>query len=134
MGLVTTTITVTNQIDEELPKRGFIPREQIRSITIENVLVDTGCTHLCLPANTILELGLPFQEEIEVKTVIEVKKTRLFKLAILTVEGRRDKFECIELPGGEDPLLGVIPLEQLKLQPDLINERLVLLPKPEKDS
>lgn len=62
MGLVTTTITVTNQIDEELAKRGFIPREQIRSITIENVLVDTGCTHLCLPADMILELGLPFQQ------------------------------------------------------------------------
>ncbi len=133
MGLVTTTITVTNQIDEKLAQRGFIPT-QIRSITIENVLVDTGSTHLCLPADMILELGLPFQEEIEVKTVIEVKKTRLFKCVMLTVEGRRGEFECIELPGGEDPLLGVIPLEELQLQPDVINRRLILLPKPEKDS
>lgn len=37
MGFVTTTITVTNAIDEELAERGFIPREQIRSITLENV-------------------------------------------------------------------------------------------------
>ena len=115
-------------------KEVLYPESKSVPLLLKMLSVDTGCTHLCLPANTILELGLPFQEEIEVKTVIEVKKTRLFKLAILTVEGRRDKFECIELPGGEDPLLGVIPLEQLKLQPDLINERLVLLPKPEKDS
>lgn len=105
MGIVTTTITVANAIDETLADRGFIPREQIRSITIEKVLVDTGSTRLCLPADMILELGLPFQQEIQVKTATGVKNTRLFKSVMLTVEGRRDEFQCIELPGGEDPLL-----------------------------
>lgn len=37
MGIVTTTIAVTNAIDEELVERGFIPKEQIRSITLDNV-------------------------------------------------------------------------------------------------
>jgi predicted aspartyl protease len=60
MGRVTATITVTNHIDEILGERGFIPAEQIRSITIDNVLVDTGATRLCLPADIISQLGLPY--------------------------------------------------------------------------
>lgn len=34
MGKVTTTIQVANQIDLTLAERGFIPTEQIRSITV----------------------------------------------------------------------------------------------------
>jgi hypothetical protein len=53
MGIVTTTITVSNLVDEILAERGFIQSEQIRSITINNVLVDTGATRLCLPKNWV---------------------------------------------------------------------------------
>lgn len=131
MGFVTTTITLTNAIDEDLADRGFIPREQIRSITLENVLVDTGSTRLCLPADIIRELGLPFKKEIQLMTVTGEIKARLFKRVSIAVEGRKKEFDCTELPGGEDPLLGVIPLEKLRLQPDLINKRLILLPEEE---
>ena len=57
MGRVTTTITVTNHIDEILGERGFIPAEQIRSITIDNVLVDTGATRLCKPSRYYQSVG-----------------------------------------------------------------------------
>jgi hypothetical protein len=46
IGIVTTTITVSNLVDEILAERGFIKSEQIRSITINNVLVDAGATRL----------------------------------------------------------------------------------------
>jgi hypothetical protein len=46
IGIVTTTITVSNLVDEILAERGFIQSEQIRSITINNVLVDAGATRL----------------------------------------------------------------------------------------
>jgi predicted aspartyl protease len=61
MGKVTTTIAITNHIDQILAERGFIPEEQIRSVTLHDVLVDTGATRLCLPRNIILDLGLPLQ-------------------------------------------------------------------------
>jgi predicted aspartyl protease len=134
MGIVTTTIIVTNAIDVILMQRGFIPEKQIRYITLENVLVDTGATNLCLPADIILELGLPFEKQIQIKTVTGITNARLFKCARLTVEGREDELICTELPGGEDALLGVTPLEKLKLQPDIINQRLILLPKNGKDT
>ncbi len=34
IGKVTTTITITNRIDQILAEKGFIPAEQIRSITL----------------------------------------------------------------------------------------------------
>ena len=41
---------------------------------------------------------------------------------------REGTFECLELPGGRDPLLGVIPLEALGIELDLKNQKLKLLP------
>ncbi|MBD2677116.1 MULTISPECIES: aspartyl protease family protein [Nostoc] len=134
IGKVTTTITITNQIDQTLAERGFIPAEQIRSITLHDVLVDTGATRLCLPKNIILDLGLPLQGEVDVKVATGVHKARIFKMLNLSVEGREGTFNCIELPEGSDPLLGLIPLEDLGLKPDLVNQKLRVLPVEGKDT
>jgi len=134
MGKVTTTITVTNQIDQTLAERGFIPTEQIRSITLHDVLVDTGATRLCLPENLILDLGLPFQGEVDVKIATGLHKARIFKMLNLSVEEREGIFNCIELPEGSEPLLGLIPLEDLGLEPDLQNQKLRVLPMEGKDT
>ncbi len=134
MGKVTTTITITNQIDQTLAERGFIPSEQIRSITLHHVLVDTGATRLCLPTNIIFDLGLPLQGEVDVKIATGVHKARIFKMLHLSVEGREGTFNCIELPEGSDPLLGLIPLEDLGLEPDLLNQKLRVLPVEGKDT
>jgi predicted aspartyl protease len=127
MGKVTTTIIITNRIDQILAERGFIKTDQIRSITLENVLVDTGATRLCLPQDIISELGLVLQGEVDVKIAVGVQ-IRIFRELSLCVEGREGTFNCIELPAGTDPLLGLIPLEDLGLEPDLKNQRLRLLP------
>jgi predicted aspartyl protease len=128
MGIVTTTLTITNLVDEILAERGFIPPEQVRSLTLEKVLVDTGATRLCLPADIIEQLGLPLAGEIDVRTATGVSKARLFKRVSLAIAGRQGEFTCTELPGGEDPLLGLIPMEELGLQPDIIQQRLIVLP------
>jgi predicted aspartyl protease len=134
MGKVTTKITVTNRIDQILAERGFITADQIRSITLENVLVDTGATRLCLPEDIINQLGLVLQGEVDVKIAVGVQKVRIFRELSLSVEGREGTFNCIELPAGTDPLLGLIPLEDLGLEPDLKNQRLRLLPMEGKET
>lgn len=134
MGKVTTTITITSQTDRTLAERGFIQPEQIRSVTLHNVLVDTGATRLCLPKNIILDLGLPLQGEADVKIATGVQKVRVFQMLHLSVEGREGIFNCIELPEGSDPLLGLIPLEDLGLEPDLHNQKLRILPLEGKDT
>ena len=59
---------------------------------------------------------------------------RLFKEADLVVNGRRSAFDCVELTDINQPLLGVLPMERLGLEPDLQNERLRMLPITEDDT
>ena len=128
MGRVTTTIAVTNEVDKILAERGFIPIEQVRSITLDNVLVDTGATRLCLPEEIIAQLGLTVVGEIDGHTVIGTRKFRLFKNVSLALAGREGRYDCVELPAGQEPLIGLIPLEDLGLEQDLKNQRLIVLP------
>jgi hypothetical protein len=48
--------------------------------------------------------------------------------------GRAGTFECLELPGGKTPLIGVIPLEALGIEVDLRNQQLRLLPDTSSDT
>jgi len=56
MGKVLTTLTVTNRADQSAAKRGFIPTEQIRSITLDNVFVYLAATTLCL---SVVAIAIP---------------------------------------------------------------------------
>ncbi len=74
------------------------------------------------------------QGEADVKIAIGVEKVRIFKMLNLVVEGREGVFNCIELPEDSEPLLGLIPLEDLGLEPDLNNQKLRILPTQGKDT
>ncbi len=128
MGRITTTLKISNRADQVLATRGFIPPEQVRSLTLQNVLIDTRATTLCLPQNVIAQLGLELLKEVDVATATGIGKARIFRDATISVLGREGTFECLELPGGRDVLLGVIPLEALGIELDLQNQTLKLLP------
>lgn len=128
MGKVHTTLTIVNRADQVLVENGFWSEEQIRSITLKQVLVDTGATTLCLPTDLIHQLGLKLLKEVPVSTATGVTTARIYRDATICLYGREGTFECLELPGGQDPLLGVIPLEMLGLEPDLKNQALRVLP------
>lgn len=134
LGRVTTPITVANLVDQIMAIRGTIPREQIRTITLENVLVDTGATRLCLPADIIQFLGLVVDRDVDVKLAVGFRKLRSFKGVSLSVQGREGTFNCLELPPGEHPLLGLIPLEDLGLDLDMVHQRLRVLPSEGRDT
>ena len=129
MGQVLTTIAVTNFIDLVMAERGFISAEEVRSVTIDKVIVDTGATLLSLPAPIISQLGLKQVGERNVETSTGITIGRIFADAQIIVEGREGRFDCLELPEGVSAvLLGVTPLEILGLEPDLKNQRLRVLP------
>ena len=135
MGQVLTTITVTNRIDLVMAERGFISAEEVRSVTLDKVLVDTGATLLSLPASIISQLGLKQVGERDVETSAGIRKGRIFAGAQIIVEGREGRFDCLELPEGVAAvLLGVTPLEELGLEPDLKNQRLRVLPMNEEQT
>jgi clan AA aspartic protease len=129
IGKVTTRLAIENRIDRADAERGMIPIEQIRSVTLENVLVDTGATTLCLPKDVIARLGLRILKQVVVETATGISEARIFQDAKISLCGREGTFECLELPEGKTPLLGVIPMEALGIEIDLKNQKLKVLPE-----
>ena len=128
MGKVLTTVTITNRADQILAEGGYLAADKVRSVTLNDVLADTGATLLCLPAEIVTELGLKLLREAEVITAAGPKTMRIFRDVFLSLYGREGSFDCLELPSGTSPLLGVIPLEILGLEVNLQTQRVRVLP------
>ncbi|MBA4182066.1 MAG: aspartyl protease [Anaerolinea sp.] len=129
MGQVFVRLTITNALDEGRASEGDISPSDVRSVVVEDVMVDTGASHLCLPANVIRALGLKPDRDAVVETASGITPTRIFLNARISIEGRSATMECLELPEGTRPLLGAIPMQSLGVEPDLTNHRLRLLPE-----
>jgi len=134
MGKVTTRLTVTNRIDQANAANGLIPADRVRSVTLENVLVDTGVTTLCLPPDVIAQLGLTLLKEVKVNTDRGASTTRVFQDAKISLLGREGTFDCLEVTTGKYSLLGVIPLEMLGIEIDLKHRQLIVLPDASDDT
>ena len=64
----TTRIELENLKDLHLAEAGIIKPKEVRRLTVENALVDTGATGLCLPKSLIEQLGLtPLRSKRECK-------------------------------------------------------------------
>lgn len=131
MGFVYASITIRNRLDEGDAKAGRIAPEQVRTLELARVLVDTGASTLALPAPMIAALGLELIEEVIVDTATGSYPTRMYRDASLTVGGRMGDFRCLELPADAQPLLGVLPMEELGIEPDVIAHELRFLPRGE---
>jgi len=128
MGRIPTRLIITNRADQIRAEDGTISPEAVRSVTLDDVLVDTGATTLCLPRDTIAALGLRLLREAVAETATGSTTMRIFQDAKISLLGREGTFECVELPEGRPPLLGVVPLEMLGAELDLQKQELRLLP------
>lgn len=129
MGQVFVRLTITNAIDAGMARRGALSVDDVRSTVVDSALVDTGATHLCLPADVIRALGLELDRELTMVTAAGRQRTRLYRDAGLQVENRAITVQCLELPEGAPVLLGAVPMQALGVEPDLVNHRLRLLPE-----
>ena len=112
MGQVFIDFEVSNSADIDAAR-------SVRSVALNDVLMDSGATHLCLPAAMIASLGLAFAQDVRVQTATGESKRRIFRNALVSFEDRLATVECIELPDGSPPLLGAIAMELLGIEPDL---------------
>jgi clan AA aspartic protease len=115
MGLVMTTIKLTNQHDLFAARAGTLPFAAVRSVEVE-ALADTGAIELCIPEEIAELLGLPVTRHRRV-TVADGRKLEVALVGPLEVEviGRDTAAEAIVLPRGTRPLLGALQMEQLDL-------------------
>lgn len=127
MGRVTASVTLSNLADELAVERGDLAATAVRRLELPEILVDTGATNLCLPARLVTQLGLTLFDMVEVATAAGVREARLVGPVRLQVADRVNVFTCVEISDEAEPLLGVIPLETLGLNPNVHTQQVEFL-------
>ncbi len=128
MGQVFIDFTIRNSVDLHQAWAGQISPSAVHVRSMENVVMDTGATLLCLPEDVVAQLGLIFDREVTVHTATGASRLRVFSDARIEYEDRAAVVEAVELPVGSAPLFGALPMEVLGIEPDLQNRRVRKLP------
>ena len=125
MGKVLVTAKVESMEDLFAVKKGLIKPEEVRSVEVTDVLVDTGATMLSLPRRLIAQLGLePFRTR-PVKTSAGPVTVQVYGTVRLTIQGRECPSDVAEVPDDCPVLIGQVPLELLDFVVDPVNQRLI---------
>lgn len=118
MGQVTITFEVANNDDVQRTRERGAGGTRVRQVTLADALMDTGASHLCLPAEVIEQLGLPLDREVPVETPTGLATLRVFQSARIAYADRTAEVEAIELARGSRPLFGALAMEALGVEPD----------------
>lgn len=116
----TARIELANNDELVLANAGVImPVEDVKRITVEDALVDTGTTRLGLPPSLIEQLGLtPFRSE-PVRTVNGITELWIYSPVQFTLLERESITTVMGVPEGAPVLIGHILLEDLDLCLDI---------------
>jgi predicted aspartyl protease len=125
VGRVFVDVSIANNDDLALVRRGVLRKEQVRRQTIRGI-VDTGAAMLVLPSAVAEELGVPLGDKIKVRYADGRRAQRRVAHEVhVELLGRHDTFSAVLEPKRTEALIGVIILEGLDLLVDCQNERLV---------
>jgi clan AA aspartic protease len=115
MGEVRTEITLVNIEDQADARRGYIPQDQIRRLTV-NAVVDTGATTLVINEEIRDKLGLLVKRAGETTVAGGGKvQTQITESVDVCWKDRETSCRAVVLPGEKDVLLGALPLEGMDL-------------------
>ena len=125
MGKVVVSAKIENLADANRFESGDISAGQVRSIDVDDALVDTGATFLSLPARHVSALGLRRRRTRTARTAAGVIGFGVYEAVRLTVQGRECIVEVCELPDECPPLIGQVPLEILDFVVDPVGQKLI---------
>ena len=117
----TTRIELENLKDLHAVELGVINSEDVRRLTVEDALVDTGATGLCLPKSLIEQLGLTPLRNIRVQTANGPAERTFYSEVKYTVLERSYSIQVTDLPKDAPVLVGHMILEALDLCVDIEN-------------
>src|SRR5690606_13870222 len=106
-------------------QQGRMTAEDVRSVEVEDALVDTGASLLSLPTRYVKQLGLTQVRERTARTVGGTIRLSIYSVVRLTIQGREVPAEVCEVPDDCPVLIGQIPLEGLDFVVDLAGQRLI---------
>ena len=125
MGTVHAEITLKNPSDERYARDGYIKAEDIRTATV-TALVDTGTMALVITEELRQKLGLGIKAERVVRTA-NGQRVKCWETEAVEIQWKDRAWPvyAVVIPGAENVLLGVIPLEGLDLMVNPVTQELV---------
>ena len=125
MGKVVVTARIENLEDLFDTEKGLISADAVRSVEVENALVDTGATGLLVPKSMIAALGLRPLRTRQASGLGGTVTMPTYRGVRLTIQGRDCAIDVGEI-GDEFPvLIGQVPLEILDWVVDPKGQRLI---------
>ena len=115
---IRTRVKMSNFLDEGLAERGLIEPDEVRSIELEEAIVDTGSTRLVLTGEMVDRLGLELVGEITAKYADNrIGRKPIARGVLLEIMERTAIFDAVVEEDGQ-ALIGMVVLEELDLWPD----------------
>ena len=128
MGHVYANVTLLNSVDAVLAKRGDFPKEDVRKMEVR-AMVDSGAMTLTISEEIAKQLGLEVREKIEVTLADgSFHKCDYAGPVDIHFENRFAGCHALVLPGLDEVLLGVIPLEEMDVIIDPTTQQLAVHP------
>ena len=128
MGHVYADILLMNSVDAILAQRGDLPKENVRKMEV-HALVDSGAMTLTINEKIAKKLGLEVQKQMEVTLADgSYRKCDYVGPVFIYFENRIASCLALVLPGADEILLGVIPLEEMDVIIDPITQKLAVHP------
>jgi clan AA aspartic protease len=116
MGLTHADLKLTNLIGKQ-------------SITIQ-ALVDTGATFMCVTEAVAVQLGFDIEEvSTHMVTLADGRQIKVPRIAPLEIAFSNRTYVTEALVLGNEPLMGVLPLEAMDLIVDPLKQQLVVNPE-----
>ncbi|HET6878977.1 MAG TPA: aspartyl protease family protein [Pirellulales bacterium] len=125
MGKVIVTARIENLVDVENREQGVLPPEQVRSVVVNDALVDTGATTLLLPKRLIRQLGLRHYRTRESRGIGGPVQMPMYSAVWLTIDDRECALDVGEIDDLFPVLIGQVPLELLDFVVDCKAQRLI---------
>ena len=128
MGMIYADVVLMNGFDVELARRHMIGEDEIKYMPL-NILVDTGSIMLAINENIQEQLQLPIVEKRKVELANgSIEEYDVVSQVELRFKNRRTICNAIVLPGGSEPLLGAIPLEDMDVLIHPARQELIVHP------
>jgi len=128
MGHVYADILLENCTDAILAQQGDIPLESVRKMKV-NAMVDSGAMSLTINDEIAKQLGLRVQEQMEVVLADgSFRKCDYVGPVNIRFANRSACCRALVLPGADEILLGVIPLEEMDVIIDPFSQQLTVHP------
>ncbi len=129
MGLVYADIELISADDLALNRRGFLPEDQIKRMTV-SALVDSGSYMLTVNQHIKEQLDLPVLGE-EIARLADESEVRVTVVGPVEVRfgNRATTVRALMFSGNAEPLLGAIPMEDMDVIVDPKQQQLIVNPE-----